>query len=115
MSPPDGRSTTASARPYVFCGSFQSLCAIEFPLAWGEVATGFGVLRGQWGFQVPVNKGSRNLFAIFVFLETLCTKRMGQLSSPLYPSTVYLYLYGSLYLFLPLNNQYVCSKKIQIL
>jgi hypothetical protein len=75
----------------VFCGPFQSLCAMEFPSASGSTAAaGAGVFRRRRrGFlESSACKGSRDLVVIFTFPRAFCESRVGQLSS--------VFLYGIL-------------------
>jgi hypothetical protein len=75
----------------VFCGPFQSLCAMEFPSASGStVVAGVGVFRRRRrGFlESSARKGSRDHVVIFTFPRAFCQRRVGQLSS--------VFLYGIL-------------------
>ena len=85
----------------VFCGPFQSHCAMEFPLALGlAAAAGVDVVRRRRrGFlEASVRKGSRDLVVIYIFLGALSERWVGQLSP--YSCMAYLFSYASLYCFL---------------
>jgi hypothetical protein len=72
----------------VFCGPFQSLCAMTFPSASGSTAAaGDGLFRRGF-LESSGCKGSRDLVVIFTFPRAFCESRVGQLSS--------VFLYGLL-------------------
>jgi hypothetical protein len=86
-----GPNSVASYSPQavsVFCGPFQSRCAMEFPSASGSTAAA-GVSLFRRGFlESSACKGSRDLVVIFTFPRAVCESRVGQLSS--------VFLYGIL-------------------
>jgi hypothetical protein len=70
-----------SVRMSFYCGSPQSLCAMKLHLASGStVAIGVGVFRRR-SLESAVQGGSKDQFAISVFLEVLFACTVGQLSS----------------------------------
>lgn len=85
VSPADGCSMTASAHP---SGRVSSAAFSKAFVRWSSLWPGVQQRpdlvfpTGRWGFlKLPVNKGSRDLFAFFIFLEALCAKRMGHMYS----------------------------------
>jgi hypothetical protein len=94
----------------VFCGFFQSLCAMELPRIWMAAATAGAGDHRRW--KPSVGKGSRDLFVISVFLVALSAMFGG--IAGLYPYTayLYLYLYWSVYVSLTyFNTGTFCQKK----
>jgi len=77
--------SNSSAWMSVYCGSLQSLLAMELPLTLGErrlEAAAVSGCGGRWRtLERSVHRGSRAFVVISYFLRGLCENRVGQLSS----------------------------------
>jgi hypothetical protein len=90
----------------VYCGSTQSLLAMELWLTygWWRLASGDG--RRRWNLEDSGCRGSKDWIAISLFFRDLCA-----FSSV--PLSTYLYLYESLYGILNYQYRYVGKKKLR--
>jgi hypothetical protein len=90
----------------VYCGSSQSLLAMELWLTygWWRLASGDG--RRRWNLEDSGCRGSKDWIAISLFFRDLCA-----FSSV--PLSTYLYLYESLYGMLNYQYRYVGKKKLR--
>jgi hypothetical protein len=83
----------------VYCGPVQSLLAMELLQIWGLI--GDFDDSDVWRRSSPMlwnSKMARDLTVIFIFFRAFFACLLGQLSP--YPSSLYLYLYDIMYVFL---------------
>ena len=65
---------------FIFCGSLQSLCAMEFPPVFGRAVAGSGDSQWRSSLEAPARIGGRDLLVISHFLKALCASWVGLLS-----------------------------------
>ena len=76
-SPADG----ATSDGFIFCGSLQSLRAMESSSVLGRAAARSGDFRWRGSSEAPASIGGRDLLVIFLFLKALCASWVGLWSS----------------------------------
>lgn len=71
----------ATSDGFIFCGSLQSLRAMESSSVLGRAAASSGDFRWRVSSEAPASIGGRDLLVIFLFLKALCASWVGLWSS----------------------------------
>ena len=74
-----GRRATSDS--FIFCGSLQSLRAMESTSVFGRAAARSGDFRWRGSSEAPASIGGMDLLVIFLFLKALCASWVGLWSS----------------------------------